>query len=132
MFNVGEHTAVGGVISVGPGGGEFLEGLRLRGRRRFGEAIAMEMEGGILRTADAGTGPSLGARMVYRDVGGVVLRWDGLSPASAGENGTETVDWMHAVRAGIAVNSRTAIFSSLAVALLAAVGGFLYGQALGA
>ena len=55
MVNLGDKFALGGVVTVGTGGGNALDGLKLRLRRWLNSDLSVEAEAGALWSNEAGT-----------------------------------------------------------------------------
>lgn len=82
MWNVRPDLSAGGAIALGSGSGGIPDGARARLRWWTWPSLSLELEGGIVRTnlgSWIGTpvsGPSVGIRANFRDVGALLLRYD--------------------------------------------------------
>ena len=125
MVNVGPDAAVGGVVTLGTGGHDPLTGLRLRGRWWTSDAVALELEGGLLRSAANGhrpfgtSGVTADGRLVLHDQGSLFLRWDRLylEEDEHGDSGGTS----DALLLGVGLNNRPAVYGTLAAGVVWAV-----------
>lgn len=127
MFNVTSSLAIGGVFTLGTGGGSgAFSGLKARVRRWLGPDMSLELEGGLLRTAaryPSANGVTSDARLNIRDQGSVFVRWDGLNvPRYAVDYGggfgfIDDGGFQQALSAGIGLGSVPALVGTGALGL---------------
>lgn len=124
MVHLDPQWAVGGLFTVGSGGGDALTGVRLRVRRWVLPDLSVEAEGGLLRSNANGTrypdvtGPTAGLRLNIRNHGSFFLQWDGLDlPPQTQDWGPDAFyrdpgGWQNGFRVGASLNSVAALAGS--------------------
>ncbi len=82
MLNATPSVSLGAALAVGSGSGGVPDGARARLRWWATRVASVEIEAGMVRTnlgswiGSPVTGPSAGARLNYRDIGSVLVRFD--------------------------------------------------------
>lgn len=133
LVHLNPDWAVGGLFTVGSGGGDPLTGVRLRVRRWILPDLSLEAEGGLLRSNADGsrypdvTGPTAGLRLNIRNHGSFYLQWDALDLPPLTQdwgNGSLYQDpggWQSGIRVGASLNSLPALVGSGVLTLAYAV-----------
>jgi len=82
MANVTPSLALGGLLTLGTGGGSgAFAGVKARARKWLGPEVSLELEGGLLRSGaayPAANGVTAEVRLNISDHGSFFVRWDGL------------------------------------------------------